>query len=220
MRSTPRSSLQCDLKTARSSAPSCAEELLSASRNSGSRSPGGGQATRNMGGGAQRVRSGDGFVHARLVRWRLSRQVAGWKRVHSRWVAAGWRPLSRQSCFARSSADNRSASQTGSWIGTVLEAQCRHHLRPLSTSLRPFPHSLYTAHCTLPATPLSQAFKVSSLNALRTTRRLSLSRVRLPLRRVQPHRGGTIAHDLIILTGSDKQRRTTPRIEGCQSNSR
>lgn len=50
-----------DLTVARFSAPSCAEELFSASRNSGTPSPGGGQASRNMAGGAQRPRSGDAF---------------------------------------------------------------------------------------------------------------------------------------------------------------
>jgi hypothetical protein len=58
------------------------------------------------------------------------------KAVHCR--AAEPAPAMHQSYFARSSAGIRSASQTGSEIGTVLEAQrpqCRHHPAPtLETS--------------------------------------------------------------------------------------
>lgn len=69
------------------------------------------------------------------------------KAFHCR--AAELAPAIHQSYFTRSSADVRSASQTGSWIGTVLEAQrpqCRHHPAPTletsSTHCCPLPHPI------------------------------------------------------------------------------
>lgn len=101
-----------------------------------------------MAGGCRRLTSGDAFFWA-STRSTASQQTCCRLEKHSRLAsqkafhcrAAEPAPAFHQSYFARSSADNRSASQTGSWIGTVLEAQrpqCRHHLAPtLETSSRP-----------------------------------------------------------------------------------
>lgn len=69
--------------------------------------------------------------------------------------AAEDKAASQQSCFTRSSADNRSASQTGSWIGiVVLEGNARGAVTTQHPLLRSLPAVDYctpprpaTAHC-------------------------------------------------------------------------
>jgi hypothetical protein len=141
---------------ARSSAPSCAEELLSAPWNSGVPSRRGGQAPRRTAGGAQRLRSGDASTASQQRSCRLEKSSSTLLQAASPSWARGRTPAFHLPCFARSSADVRSASQTGSWIGTVLEAQrpqCRHHPAPTLESLIhqycPLPHPLHAAYETI-----------------------------------------------------------------------
>lgn len=100
------------------------------------------------------MRSGDALLLTQTAPT-ASHQETGW--LEKRSVLEGLLstaeprtgPAFHQSCFTRSSADGRSASQTGCWIGTVLEAQrprCRHHPAPtlefLSQPDCPLPHPL------------------------------------------------------------------------------
>ncbi len=158
-----------------------------------------------------RLRSGDATLWRRLAGSTASQQTRCWggKEFTLEWPSGlpllpllplpsrGAGPRSfHQSCFTRSRADNRSASQTDFWIGTVLEAQrprCRHHPALALDILFPPNFSLprplhYTASFFLFF--WACFFKVSTFNALHTTRRLSRFCVRLPLRHAQTFRGG------------------------------
>lgn len=127
-----------------------------------------------------------GATASQQTRWRLEESSSSWRAVGVDCPAAEETPACGQSCFARSGDANPSASQAGSWIGIVLEAQCRHHPAPTL--------DFFSCHFALLQPPAQQlptthAFTVSTLTALHTTRRLSLSCARLPLRRAQPPRG-------------------------------
>lgn len=122
----------------------------------------------------------------------------------------------QQSCFTRSSADNRSALQTGSWIGTVLEAQrpqCRHHAAPtLEISSRPIALLRIPLHTALKTAIQS----VDPPSIAHDKAAVTLSRpFATSARAATPRRYDCPCHDLIIF-GLDQisQRRTTPRPEG------